>query len=145
MRLVIQRVEKASVSVNNQTVGDISQGLLILVAVSPEDSENEIHSLAKKVLNLRILEDENQKMNLSAIGTNSGILLIPQFTLYAQTDHGNRPYFGTVAKPKKAKEFFDLLTNRLKESGLTVETGEFGAHMSINAQLDGPVTIILES
>ena len=110
-----------------------------------EDKGEDVLKLAQKVLKLRILEDENQKMNLSVIDTNSNILLIPQFTLYAQTDHGNRPYFGAAAKPQKAKELFDLFTEQLKESGLTVETGEFGAHMQINAKLDGPVTIILDS
>jgi len=145
MRLVVQRVKKASVQVKNKTLGQINQGLLLLIAVGEEDDKKTAHSMARKVLDLRIFGDEKDKMNLSVLEIQGEILVISQFTLYADCAKGNRPYFGKAASPEKAKILMEKLIEALKLSGLKVEKGEFGAKMEVALINDGPVTIILDS
>jgi D-aminoacyl-tRNA deacylase len=146
MRLVVQRVTKAGVRVveKNITSGSIGQGLFVLVGIGKDDTKEKAASIAKKLVKLRILSDENGKMNLSLKDTGRQLLVVSQFTLYADTKDGNRPSFINAAEPKLALEIYDYFVECLKEFGLKVATGEFGAYMSIDAQLDGPVTIIME-
>ncbi|KKQ26355.1 MAG: D-tyrosyl-tRNA(Tyr) deacylase [Microgenomates group bacterium GW2011_GWC1_37_12b] len=144
MKLVVQRVSHAKVTdiKKKQVIGEIGKGLFILLGVGKGDSEDETNSLAQKVLKLRIMADENDKMNLSVVDTKSEILVVSQFTLYADTNGGNRPSFINSEEPNRAKEIYEYFVNELRESGLKVETGSFGEYMEIDAQLDGPVTII---
>ncbi|MBN1871222.1 MAG: D-tyrosyl-tRNA(Tyr) deacylase [Candidatus Omnitrophica bacterium] len=142
MRLVIQRVKYARVSVGGKIVSEIGIGFLILVGVGREDSEDDIMRLAKKVSTLRIFEDNNGKMNMNIQNIKGEILSVPQFTLYADTTRGNRPGFEQAAGPRMADELWQKFNNRLKEMGLTLKTGLFGEHMEIELVNDGPVTII---
>jgi len=145
MRTVIQRVKKASVKVNGQTIGQIKKGLLILAAIGREDRPPQIEKLAAKILNLRIFADENDKMNLSVLESQGEILVVPQFTLYADCSQGNRPFFGPAAPPDFAQPLWEKFIKELEKSGLKVEKGQFGAKMEVESINDGPVTIILES
>jgi len=146
MRVVVQRVKKASVKVDNKIVGQIGNGLLLFIGVGPFDkAQGEVKKLASKILNLRIFGDKNDKMNLSLLDIKGEILVIPQFTLFADCSKGNRPYFGEAAKPEIAEPLFKKFIVELKKSGLKVEKGEFGAKMEVELVNDGPVTIILES
>jgi len=145
MRAVIQRVKRASVRVGKRITGQIGQGYVALVGVGEKDSELEIRELANKILNLRIFGDKNDKMNLSILDIKGEILVVPQFTLHADCSKGNRPYFGGAAKPETAEKLVEKFINELKESGLRVEKGEFGAKMEVELVNDGPVTIILDS
>jgi len=146
MRVVVQRVKKASVKVDNKIVGQIGNGLLLFIGVGPFDkAQGEVKKLASKILNLRIFGDKNDKMNLSLLDIKGEILVIPQFTLFADCSKGNRPYFGEAAKPEIAEPLFKKFIVELKKSGLKVEKGEFGAKMEVELLNDGPVTIILES
>ncbi len=145
MRLVIQRVKRAEVKIVklNKVVGKIGSGFLILVGVGEGDTKNEAKKLAEKTVKLRIMGDSDGKMNLSIKDViNSGILVVSQFTLYADTSGGNRPSFVAAAKPGLANEIYLAFVNYLKEVSIKVETGEFGEHMEISALLDGPVTIL---
>ena len=143
MRLVVQRVKNAKVEVDNKIVGQINQGYMVLVGVGPNDTEKEADYLAKKLINLRIFEDENGKMNLSIKDVNGELLLISQFTLYADCSGGNRPSFINAAKPEKANEIYEYFCKTCAES-LPVQKGVFGAHMEVTLQNSGPVTILLE-
>jgi len=145
MRLVVQRVSSAEVSTNGQTVGKIGKGLFVLAGFKKGDSRNDASFLADKLLKLRIMADEHDKMNLSVADSKAQILVVSQFTLYANTKKGNRPSFVETEEPEKAKKLYDYFVKKL-ESGLprSVETGRFGEYMNINVELDGPVTIILE-
>jgi len=146
MRVVVQRVKKASVKIDNKIVGQIGNGLLLFIGVGPFDkAQGEVKKLASKILNLRIFGDKNDKMNLSLLDIKGEILVIPQFTLFADCSKGNRPYFGEAAKPEIAEPLFKKFIVELKKSGLKVEKGEFGAKMEVELVNDGPVTIILES
>lgn len=144
MKLVVQRVREAQVKLvtSKKTVGKISKGVLILVGVGKEDDISEAKNLAEKVAKLRIISDENGKMNLSIKETNSEVLVISQFTLYADTKNGNRPSFIVAALPDKAEKVVDEFVNCMKKLGLRVQTGKFGGYMEIDAVLDGPVTIL---
>lgn len=144
MRLVVQRVKNAKVEVDNKIVGQINQGYMVLVGVGPNDTEKEADYLAKKLINLRIFEDENGKMNLSIKDVNGELLLISQFTLYADCSGGNRPSFINAAKPDMANELYEYFCDKCKEQGIKVEKGIFGADMKVSLLNDGPVTIILE-
>lgn len=144
MKVVIQRVKKALVEVENNTVGEISDGLFLLLGIHENDTREKAKYLVDKILKMRILPDHNQKMNRSVIDTKSSLLVVSQFTLHADTSAGNRPSFIQAADPEKAKEIYDYFIDELKVSGLNIQTGKFGAYMKINADLDGPVTIILE-
>jgi D-tyrosyl-tRNA(Tyr) deacylase len=145
MRLVIQRVKEAKVSVKekDKAVGKINKGLFILIGVTEGDSREDAEKLAEKVSKLRIMADENGKMNLSIKDVGGEVLVVSQFTLYADTSRGNRPSFIKASVPGLAKDIYKHFVAQLKEKGIKVETGEFGAYMEIDTELDGPVTIIL--
>lgn len=145
MKVVIQRVKQASCVVENEVVGRIKNGLLLFVGVTHDDTSDDVNYLVKKIINLRIFEDENQKMNLSLIDKGYDILSISQFTLYADARKGNRPSFTLSAKPELAKSLYDEFNDILRASNVSVETGIFGANMEISLVNDGPVTIILDS
>lgn len=142
--MVVQRVNKAKVSVGKKIVGRINKGLFVLVGVTESDSESDAQVLAEKLSKLRIMADGNDKMNLSIKDLEAGVLVVSQFTLYADTSKGNRPSFIRAAKPELAEKIYEYFVDKLKEMGIKIETGEFGAYMKIEAELDGPVTIILE-
>ena len=145
MKLVIQRVKESSVSVDGKIVGSINKGFLVLVSVGPDDTEQTADYLVKKLLNLRIFRDENDKMNLSIKDINGELLLISQFTLYADCSSGNRPSFIGAAKPELGNKMYEYFIQKCKtESGLKVEKGIFGADMKVSLINDGPVTILLE-
>ena len=144
MRVVIQRCNKGSVEVNDE-IRKIDKGFVILLGMTNGDSEKEIDYLVKKISNLRIFEDENDKMNLSIQSVNGSILLVSQFTLYANTKDGNRPSFTDSMKYDEASKLYDVFVNKLKETGIPVKTGEFGADMKVNIENDGPVTIIIDT
>ena len=143
MRLVVQRVKNAKVEVDNKIVGQINQGYMVLVGVGPNDTEKEANYLAKKLINLRVFEDENGKMNLGLKDVNGELLLISQFTLYADCSGGNRPSFINAAKPDKANELYEYFCKKCTES-VPVQKVVFGAHMEVTLQNSGPVTILLE-
>lgn len=144
MRIVIQRVHKAKVDVNNNTVGEIAQGLLLLIGVGQNSKAEIIPTLVEKIVNLRIFEDENGKMNLSIKDIKGEILAVSQFTLYASLKKGRRPDFFDAASPAKGEELYELTVAELKKHNLKVETGDFGEHMEVDFINDGPVTIILD-
>ncbi|HUS52250.1 MAG TPA: D-aminoacyl-tRNA deacylase [Candidatus Bathyarchaeia archaeon] len=143
MKAVIQRVKKAQVKVGERVVGKIGPGFLLLVGIRRGDSQKEAQGLAEKILKLRIMADEKNHLNKSIIDANGELLVVPQFTLYADTKKGRRPNFIKAAKPKTAKKLIDRFVAELKKSGLRVEKGEFGARMEVELVNDGPVTIIL--
>jgi D-tyrosyl-tRNA(Tyr) deacylase len=142
---VIQRVKKAKVVVKgkDKAVGEIDKGLFILIGVTEGDSKEDAEKLAEKISKLRIMADENGKMNLSIKDVDGEVLVVSQFTLYADTRKGNRPSFIKASVPGLAKDIYEHFVAQLKERGVKVETGEFGAYMEIDTELDGPVTIIL--
>ncbi|MGN1298471.1 MAG: D-aminoacyl-tRNA deacylase [Candidatus Scatovivens sp.] len=145
MRFLIQRVKQSSVEVDNKIVGKIDKGFLVFIGITHKDSKLEADYLIKKLLNLRIFEDENGKMNLNINQVNGELLLISQFTLYADTvKSGNRPSFTDAAKPDYANELYEYIIEELKKTNIKVQTGIFGADMQISLINDGPVTIMLE-
>lgn len=144
MKLVVQRVSNASVEVNNKIIGKIEKGFLVLLGVGPEDNKNIADFLVEKLCNLRVFEDENEKMNLSIKDIDGELLIISQFTLYADCKKGNRPSFTGAAEPKKANELYEYFIEKCKDKVRKVEHGEFGANMKVKLLNDGPVTIILE-
>lgn len=142
MKLVVQRVKNAKVEVENKVVGKIGTGYMVLIGIGPEDTEKEADYLAKKLINLRVFEDENGKMNLNIKQVGGELLIISQFTLYADCSHGNRPSFIGAAKPEKANELYEYFCKKCSEE-VHVEKGIFGAHMEVSLQNSGPVTIEL--
>ena len=144
MKLVIQRVKSAKVEVDDKIVSKIGKGLLILLGVSETDSGSEIEWLAKKVVELRIFEDEDKKMNLSLKDIEGEILLVSQFTLYADCRKGRRPDFNKAAKPEIAERLYEEFAFELEKNGIKPKVGIFGAFMQVSLINDGPVTIILE-
>lgn len=144
MKLVIQRVKKASVEVENKIVGEIEQGFLVLLGVGPEDTKETADYLVQKLIKLRVFEDENGKMNLSLKDIHGELLIVSQFTLYADCNSGNRPSFTLAAKPDKANELYEYFIKKCQEENVKVEHGIFGADMKVELLNDGPVTIILE-
>lgn len=146
MRIVLQRVKSASVSIEGSVVGEINQGFLLLVGVGPDDTRDDASYLARKIAGMRIFSDENGKMNLSIDQIEGKILSVSQFTLFADTKKGNRPSFTGAASPEHATKLYEEFNGKLRtEYGLTVETGEFGADMQVSLMNDGPVTIILDT
>ena len=145
MRCVVQRVSSASVAVNGQIVGQIGKGLMILVGVGQGDGEKDIQYMADKLPNLRIFEDEQGKMNLSLLDAGGAILAVSQFTLLGDARGGRRPSFIEAARPETANPMYEELVRRLRDTGLTVETGIFQAEMAVSLINDGPVTILLDS
>ena len=144
MKLVVQRVKKANVVVNNETIGEIGQGYMVLIGVGPQDTKQTADFLVQKLIKLRIFEDENQKMNLSIKDINGELLIVSQFTLYADTNSGNRPSFANAAKPDKANELYEYFMQKCRKENIVVEHGIFGADMKVELLNDGPVTILLE-
>lgn len=145
MRAVIQRVNRATVLVSGETVGTCEKGFLILLGIGKEDTEQSAKLLAEKVSKLRVFSDAAGKMNRSLLDLDYSVLLISQFTLYADTSHGNRPSFFDSAPPQLAEPLYLLFGKLLEEKGLRVGYGRFGADMTIDAALQGPVTIILDT
>ena len=144
MKIILQKVKKASVSVDNKVVGNIDKGYCLLVGVHKESTEEDARYLAKKIAQARLFEDENDKINLSLKDVGGSILSVSQFTLYADTKKGNRPSFTSAAGAEKANELYEKFNEYLKEEGVTVETGIFQTMMEVNIVNDGPVTIVYE-
>ena len=144
MRFLVQRVKEASVEVNQQLVGKIQKGYLVLIGITHTDTEKEADFLVNKLINLRIFADENDKMNLNLKQINGEILLVSQFTLYGNASHGNRPDFIEAARPEYAKKLYEYIIEKVKENGINTQTGIFGADMKVHLINDGPVTIMLE-
>lgn len=143
MKLVIQRVKEASVTIDNKLYSSVQKGLLVLFGVEKDDSEDMLEYYAQKLLKLRIFEDENGKMNKSVCDTGGEILVVSQFTLCSDCKKGTRPSFDNAKEPKTAKEYYEKFVKILKASGLSVKTGIFAAHMDVGLVNWGPVTIIL--
>lgn len=144
MKFVIQRVKNAQVDINNKDVAKIDNGFLVLIGITHTDTKDIADYLVKKLINLRVFEDENGKMNLSLNDINGSLLLVSQFTLYADCSSGNRPSFTDAAKPDFANELYEYIIDECKKRIDKVETGVFGADMKVSLINDGPVTIILE-
>ncbi len=145
MRALLQRVERASVSVGGSEVGRIGRGFVVLVGVAPGDGEDDCKYLAEKLVNLRIFPDSEGRFNISALDTKAEMLLISQFTLYADTRKGRRPSFTDAAPPQEAQPIFNRFVDIVRASGLKVETGRFQEHMLVEILNDGPVTIMIDS
>ena len=146
MRIVLQRVKSASVSIEGLVVGEIEQGFLLLVGVGPNDTRDDASYLARKIAGMRIFSDENRKMNQSIDQVVGKVLSVSQFTLFADTKKGNRPSFTGAASPEAANKLYEEFNEILRtEYGLIVETGEFGADMQVSLVNDGPVTILLDT
>ena len=144
MRLLIQRVKNADVKVDSKIVGEINKGFLVLCGVTHTDTKEIDDYLVKKLINLRVFEDENEKMNLSIKQVDGELLIVSQFTLYADTSHGNRPSFVNAAKPEMANELYEYFCKKCESEGIKVQNGIVGADMKVNLLNDGPVTIMLE-
>ena len=144
MKIILQKVKKASVSVDNKIVGSIDKGYCLLVGVHKESTEEDAKYLAKKVAQARVFEDENDKINLSLKDVGGSILSVSQFTLYADTKKGNRPSFTSAAGAEKANQLYEKFNEFLREEGVTVETGIFQTMMEVNIVNDGPITIVYE-
>ena len=144
MKIVVQRVSKAQVEVEGKIVGKIEKGFLVLLGVTHGDTKEQADYIVKKLCNLRIFTDENDKMNLSLKDVGGELLIVSQFTLYADTSSGNRPSFINAAKPDKANELYEYFCQECEKKGIKVEKGIFGAHMKVSLLNDGPVTIIIE-
>lgn len=145
MRVVVQRSKRASVTVEGRIRGEISSGLVLLVGVTHEDTYEDADFLAEKIAHLRIFEDENEKMNHSLLDVGGEILSVSQFTLYGDCRKGRRPNFMEAARPEQALEIYEKFNASLRNKGIKVETGVFGAMMDVSLINDGPVTLIMES
>ena len=145
MRAVVQRVSKASVSVDGNIIGAVNRGLMILIAVKNGDTETDAKFLAEKIPNLRIFEDEQGKINISAHDAGAELLVVSQFTLYGDCRRGRRPSFTDAAPPEVSEGLYKKFVSFLNKSGLKVEEGEFGGRMLVEIHNDGPVTLIIES
>lgn len=145
MRVIVQKVNHAKVTIDDQTVGQIQRGFMLLVGFEDGDSDDELDYLVHKIVNLRVFEDDNGKMNLSLKDVDGAVLSVSQFTLYADTKHGNRPGFSKAASPKIAEPLYDRFNQKLAATGVHVETGHFGAYMKVDLENDGPTTIIYDT
>ena len=146
MRVLLQRAAAGSVTIAGECVGEIGQGLVLLIGVTHTDTPEDVDYLVKKCANLRIFEDENGKMNRSLLDINGEVLAISQFTLYGDCVKGRRPGFDAAAEPVMAEKLYDLFVEKMKQEGVKkVDTGRFGADMMVSIQNDGPVTFMLES
>lgn len=145
MRVVIQRVSEASVKVDNQIVGEIGKGLMLLIGVDESDENSDADWLVKKILDVRVFSDDEGKMNHSVKDINGEILCISQFTLISDYKKGNRPSYIKAARPEKAIPLFEYFKEELKKSGLKIESGIFGADMKVSLINDGPVTLVFDS
>lgn len=145
MRAVIQRVNSGSVVVEEKTVGSISKGFVVLLGVNEKDTEADVLYMVDKIVNLRIFEDDNEKMNLSLLDIKGELLVVSQFTLYGDCRKGRRPNFMSAARPEKAEELYNEFVKKCREMGVKTETGTFQAYMKVNIENDGPVTVIVDS
>ena len=145
MRFIIQRVSEASVTVEDQTIGKIQKGFLVLIGVSDSDTQETADKLIKKMIGLRIFEDENGKTNLSLADVNGSLLLVSQFTLYANCKKGNRPSFTEAGAPDEANRLYEWFADRARRDVPRVETGRFGAYMDVSLVNDGPFTLVLDT
>lgn len=145
MKIVVQRVKNAQVEVDNKIVGKIGTGFLVLLGVTHKDTKKEADYLVKKLCNLRVFKDEKDKMNLSLKDVGGELLIVSQFTLYADCSQGNRPSFMEAAKPEQANELYEYFCNECEKNNIKVEKGIFGADMKVELLNDGPVTIIIEN
>lgn len=145
MRAVIQRVNSGSVTVNENVVGSIGKGFVVLLGVSEKDTQEDVAYMADKIVNLRIFEDEDEKMNLSLQDIKGELLVVSQFTLYGDCRKGRRPNFMSAARPELAEKLYEELVKRCREMGIKTETGTFQASMKVNIENDGPVTVIVDS
>lgn len=145
MRIVVQRASRGRVTVEGQVTGEIGRGLVLLVGVTHEDTREDADYLVDKVVNLRIFEDESEKMNLSLLDIGGALLSVSQFTLYGDCRKGRRPNFMEAAKPDQANELYDYFNEKARSLGVQVETGVFGAMMDVELTNDGPVTLLLDS
>lgn len=145
MRAVLQRVKYGSVKINGKMVGEINNGIVVLVGVKEDDSILDVEYIAEKIVNLRIFEDDEEKMNLSLLDLKYELLIVSQFTLYGDCRKGRRPSFIESAKPEFAKDLYNKLIDKCKEYNVNIQTGEFQENMEVNIVNDGPVTIILDS
>ena len=144
MRIVLQRVTSASVTVAGEVTGSIGTGYLVLLGVGQGDTEEDCRRLADKIMNLRIFSDENDKINLSLADVDGSLLVVSQFTLYADCRKGNRPNFIQAGKPDEAERLYNYFTDYCRSKGKRVETGIFGAEMKVSLVNDGPFTVVLE-
>ena len=144
MKIVLQRVKSASVFVDERMIAQIKEGVLLLVGIGRDDGDDQARYLAEKVAHLRIFEDEEGKMNLSLLDIGGAAIVVSQFTLYADTRKGRRPSFTKAAPPDKARPLVNRFIDLLIENGIPTQQGEFGTHMLVDIQNDGPVTIIME-
>ena len=144
MKAVIQRVQKGEVLVSGNTVASIRQGFVILLGIGPQDDEEKVRMMARKIALLRVFSDDQGKMNLSLQDIHGEALVVSQFTLYANTQKGNRPSFIEAAVPEIASPLVDFFVECIREHGIPTQTGQFGEHMLVKIENDGPVTIILE-
>jgi D-tyrosyl-tRNA(Tyr) deacylase len=144
MRALVQRVSEARVTVEGEVVGQIKQGLLVLVGVGEGDTPNQAEALARKVAHLRVFEDDQGKMNLSTLSVGGGLLAVSQFTLYGDSSRGRRPSFVEAARPELAEPLFERFVEAVRAEGLPCETGRFRTHMEVSLVNDGPVTLWLE-
>lgn len=145
MRAVVQRVKKSTVEVDGEITGEIGPGLLVFIGIAKDDSQEDADYLLDKIINLRIFEDEDEKLNNSALDLNKDIMLVSQFTLYGDCRKGRRPSFFAAARPKKAEKLYDYLVAEAKKSSLDIATGEFQAMMDVSLVNDGPVTMLIDS
>ena len=145
MRAVVQRVTSASVTVDSEVVGKIDHGFVVLLGVSDSDNNIDLDYIANKLIGLRVFEDSDGKMNLSIAEVGGSMLIISQFTLFGDCRKGRRPSFVTAARPEQAIPHYEGLVERIRESGIPVETGRFQAHMDVQLTNDGPVTLLLDS
>ncbi len=145
MRAVVQRVANASVTVENETVGAVGFGLMVLIGVSAEDTEKDLKYIVEKVMNLRVFDDENGVMNKSVLDVGGSILAVSQFTLYGDARGGRRPSYFRAAKPEMANQLYEKAVAAWRENGIHVETGRFRTEMMVSLVNDGPVTILLDS
>jgi D-tyrosyl-tRNA(Tyr) deacylase len=144
MKCLIQRVTCASVRVDHSVVGEIGSGLLVFIGVQPDDTDQTVARMAQRLLNYRLFSDAEGKMNVSVVDAGGSILLVPQFTLAADTDRGNRPSFSSAASPALAEYYYEALIKALDASGTPIATGQFGSDMQVSLINDGPVTFLLE-
>lgn len=145
MRAVVQRVDRASVTVDNKVVGQVDKGLMVLFGVAPDDTDKDLNYIVDKVAGLRIFEDDQDKMNLSVQDVGGSILAVSQFTLYGDCRKGKRPSFDGAAKPELANSYYEKFVVALRDKGIKVETGVFRAHMLVELVNNGPVTMLLDS
>ena len=145
MRAVVQRVSRAQVAVNGEISGQIGQGLLVLLGVGRDDTEADAIYLAEKIAGLRVFEDDQEKMNLSAKDVGGSVLAVSQFTLYGDVRRGKRPSFDAAAPPEKARQLYEFFVEQIRAAGLRCETGRFQEMMTVELVNEGPVTILLDS